>query len=853
MAEWNAELALKQDFTGGIGTVTSISISPANGFSGTVDDSTTDAVITLTTTTTGLIKGFGGGLVSANAGVDYLAPNGNGGALTNLSYGQFPVLPSNSVLGTAAGGSPSGMMMPSCSATASALIWTAVTGFGCHTISGSSSGITISDGVHTINGVTSLVVTGATAGGSTPNGTLLITGGAPGGSTGNIQANNGTGGFSGLTYHQVTVNLDQFGASQVGIVPQSGGGTTNFLRADGSWAPPGVAGGITFSGSVTVGHCPQIGSSSTLVDAGAPCGGAGGPPTGAAGNGLTGTYPNPGLSSTAVTTITAAAYGDASVTSAPYNAVCNGSTDDSGAFSSALASGFVVYVPKTSTPCAISTTSTWPANAKVVFAPGAAIKVTTGVTLTMLSMIDPNVQTNIFQTAGTGAVIGLRACRPEWFGAARDGSTDDSGAIQKCETAIETAGGSPSMTPAVAMPAMLLSAGTYRVAKTILVTPGPNYMVKWRGNGGNGHDNTGGGAGTIIQAAASFTGTAVIWVTGTTANDASGGEFEMSGFNVVPQTPGSGAATGILFGGAGASAILTHNGAHNSRVYDISAIDFADIWQLSDVRLIHFEDDSGICSALAACHPINIGTSASSSSFTGDLNFGLGSQFVSALPATSNFVAVINNQNAGTIAGIRFNGVSFYYGQILVGSIGGGNTQDIWFGSGYQLDQAGSVGFNIGAQGSGSLVTNIHIDNGYVFGNTTTATQLIDAFSSTGGVTSEIFVTGNILAQSAAGQYMVQTNGVSGLHLDHNTFRNPRNAGKAVVEFTSCSGCEAIGNTADNQYGTATFQWFFETATMDYYVIANNISNGLAAAGTTVNANVHDVAAGAHSSVQFNW
>ena len=41
-------------------------------------------------------------------------------------------------------------------------------------------------------------------------------------------------------------NNTQFGSVNQGVVPGSGGGTTNYLRADGSWAtPPGGAGGAT--------------------------------------------------------------------------------------------------------------------------------------------------------------------------------------------------------------------------------------------------------------------------------------------------------------------------------------------------------------------------------------------------------------------------------------------------------------------------------------------------------------------------------------------------------------------------------------------------------------------------------
>jgi hypothetical protein len=46
-----------------------------------------------------------------------------------------------------------------------------------------------------------------------------------------------------LTPTQVTADLDIFTSSLKGLVPASGGGTTNFLRADGTWAAAGGGGG----------------------------------------------------------------------------------------------------------------------------------------------------------------------------------------------------------------------------------------------------------------------------------------------------------------------------------------------------------------------------------------------------------------------------------------------------------------------------------------------------------------------------------------------------------------------------------------------------------------------------------
>jgi hypothetical protein len=58
---------------GGSGTVTDVSVVTANGFAGTVANSTTTPAITLTTTITGILKGNGTAISAATAGVDYTA------------------------------------------------------------------------------------------------------------------------------------------------------------------------------------------------------------------------------------------------------------------------------------------------------------------------------------------------------------------------------------------------------------------------------------------------------------------------------------------------------------------------------------------------------------------------------------------------------------------------------------------------------------------------------------------------------------------------------------------------------------------------------------------------------------
>ena len=76
-------------------------------------------------------------------------------------------------------------------------------------------------------------------------------------STGTIKGRTsaGVGVQEDLTGTQATTLLDTFTSALKGLAPASGGGTTNFLRADGTWtAPPGGGGGVSDGdkGDITV-------------------------------------------------------------------------------------------------------------------------------------------------------------------------------------------------------------------------------------------------------------------------------------------------------------------------------------------------------------------------------------------------------------------------------------------------------------------------------------------------------------------------------------------------------------------------------------------------------------------------
>jgi hypothetical protein len=76
----------------------------------------------------------------------------------------------------------------------------------------------------------------------------------------------GTGNVEDLTGTQATTLLDVFTTSLKGLAPASGGGTTNFLRADGTWAAPPGGGGGTTTFAVTFNNSGSGASSGTTFD-----------------------------------------------------------------------------------------------------------------------------------------------------------------------------------------------------------------------------------------------------------------------------------------------------------------------------------------------------------------------------------------------------------------------------------------------------------------------------------------------------------------------------------------------------------------------------------------------------------
>ena len=203
---------------GGSGTVTTVSVVSANGLAGTVANPTTTPAITLSTTVTGLLKGNGTAISAASSGTDY-APATSG---TSILYGNGAGGFSNATVGTSL----------SFSAGTLAL---ADGDKGDITVATSGTAWSIDAGVVT-NAKLANVSTATFKGRTTA----------------------GSGSPEDLTGTQATALLDTFTSTLKGLAPASGGGTTNFLRADGTWAAPAGGGSPSIGGTITGGTAGSI-------------------------------------------------------------------------------------------------------------------------------------------------------------------------------------------------------------------------------------------------------------------------------------------------------------------------------------------------------------------------------------------------------------------------------------------------------------------------------------------------------------------------------------------------------------------------------------------------------------------
>jgi hypothetical protein len=190
---------------------------------------------TFTSTLKGLAPSSGGGTTNfLRADGTWATPPGGGGTVTSVS-----VVTANGVSGSVANATTT----PAITLTLGAITPSSVAATG--TVTGSNlSGTNTGDQTITLTGNVTGSGTGSFA-------TTIAAGVVTNSMLANVstatfkgRTTAGTGSPEDLTGTQATALLDTFTSTLKGLAPSSGGGTSNYLRADGTWAtPPGTGGG----------------------------------------------------------------------------------------------------------------------------------------------------------------------------------------------------------------------------------------------------------------------------------------------------------------------------------------------------------------------------------------------------------------------------------------------------------------------------------------------------------------------------------------------------------------------------------------------------------------------------------
>jgi hypothetical protein len=215
------------------GSVTSVAVTTANGFVGTVTNPNTTAAIQLSTSVSGIVKGSSGALMAATAGTDYAAPTTGSAAqlLANNGSGGF----SNVTLGT-------GLTLSSGTLTATATgsgSVTSVSVVSANGFAGSVATPTTTPAVTLTTSVSGMLKGSSGALASAVAGTdyaVPTTGAA-------LLAGNSSGGFTNVT---VGTGLSYSG----GVLSSTGGATATYTRTTYT----ATAGQTTFLASYTVGY-----------------------------------------------------------------------------------------------------------------------------------------------------------------------------------------------------------------------------------------------------------------------------------------------------------------------------------------------------------------------------------------------------------------------------------------------------------------------------------------------------------------------------------------------------------------------------------------------------------------------
>lgn len=621
--------------------------------------------------------------------------------------------------------------------------------------------------------------------------------------------NNATGSaLADATPTQATAKLNIFTTSLQGLVPGSGGGTTNFLRADGTWSAPPGGGSVAGPGSSTVGHLALWNNTTGTLLADAAMSGDG------------------TLSSSGVLTVTklssfANGYifvdgsgsilsdGVAHIAPGHDSVVGNGSTDDATAIYNIInAHNEIVITPGT---YKINTAKNFPAGKKIRFINGAQFNVSALIDFSG-SIVEAPCNAQIFNTNGSSSLVsGLRLSYPEWFGAARNGSTNDAVALNAAFYAILNS--TTSANSIGGYNECILSSGTYFAGAQLVVSPpGSAQSFRIRGNG----IMPGVGTSTQIIFSSSIPSGNAAFALGNAGNY----DVHLSDIRLINQTANSGAGSGLWISSASSTQDFQSTDICGIVIDNVLVSGFGtNVWikdaQRIWLRRLRIYSTDSVATAVSNATSVLLSSSGPTfpDSFVGDIDFQHCQFNCNGGGAAVGVLISDQGNSGGSFGGIRFDQCTWYYNgtaYALAMSVTGANSiiNDVWVEEGCQIENqvAGGAGIAIEmfASGSNAIIQDIHVNHVYMNGQGWTH-QIIGNVAS-GGTIRNCYFTNNFLYNPL--DEAIYLSGTGGSCYEHvingNSLMLTNSYTGSNIYLENVNTAAIVGNTAQILSGTRT-------------------------------------------------
>jgi hypothetical protein len=500
------------------------------------------------------------------------------------------------------------------------------------------------------------------------------------------------------------------------------------------------------------------------------------------------------------------------------------------AFNTACAQARTVYVPpgtyKISTNTTYSTCKYWNIDQS------ASINPDTGITLTFRGITN---DTYTRKFAGAGSVVGFKSARPEWWGAIRNGTTDDAGAINGAITSIANSASSDGDGYK-----LKLSCGSYFFASTLSFTV--TQSILWDVEG-CGSINASGAGGTFLIASATFTGS--IAMNFSAAGDVFS-NYSIKNFILTAKTHNAGPSVGLQIGSTGGNL----QGLSQSVIENTVVQGFSNNYLLNNVRLLALNRTSSWSSDSAGVETTGtvgytLQTSAGATSFVGDIDFWGGQAVGPMSGGLSGNNISLNVANGIGIGGVRFHGFVNYGSsqQVLMQASGGATIFDVWFIGGCQFEGPPAATGNAiaGTAASPSSIGDIHVDHAYFSGSGYVNPIKFPApglYSSSGSY-QHFFITNNFFANTNGAGTPVDIRGTGGsasaIHVNGNEFRGIASSSTAAAYLENTSHSMANNNSVVTPSSTITYAIYFNGGSGNYISAVGNNCGGYCSTGQAIN------------------